>query len=220
MIKLIVLAVIALLVGIGGGSAVSVMNAKKAYAADVAHKASVVADSLALAEEEGAKHVVGETHGADSTTAGDSAGADGQVAEGASAAHGAATAHAPAPTTAPTHVAAKLPKTYSRAVQTVESNGSPGTLPGAAAHPPAPSKPLVTSAPAPPTPGVAKVAKIFAAMPPKDAAMVLEQLEDAEVQSIISCLSEKQAAAILRNFPPPRAALISLAVLRSAMAKP
>ncbi len=75
----------------------------------------------------------------------------------------------------------------------------------------------MTSAPTAPAPGVEKVAKIFAAMPPKDAAMVLEQLEDSEVQSVISTLSEKQAAAILRNFPPARAATISKAVLRAAV---
>ncbi len=108
MMKLIVLAVIGLLVGMGGGSAVAVMNAKKAYAADVAHKASLVADSLAKAEEEGAKHVASTEHGADSTAAdsaatGDSSAAATHGTEEAPSGHAAAparvTAHAPAPAT-------------------------------------------------------------------------------------------------------------------------
>jgi hypothetical protein len=222
MMKLIVLAVIGLLVGMGGGSAVAVMNAKKAFAADVAHKASLVADSLAQAEEQGAKHVASAGHGADSTAeapsaAGDSAAAEGQAAEGASSGHGTAPSKEPAHEAAPAPAAAKPPKTYNRAVQTVESNGTPGTVPGTATRPTPPARPLVTSARPTPAPGVEKVAKIFAAMPAKDAAMVLEQLDDVEVQSVISTLSEKQAAAILRNFPPARAATISKAVLRAAV---
>lgn len=227
MMKLIVLAVIGLLVGIGGGSAVAVMNAKKAYAADVAHKASLVADSLAKAEEEGAKHVAALAHGADSTAegaaaSGDSAGATAHGAEGESAGHDAPareTAHAPAPAPAPAP-ATKSPKGYSRAVQTVESNGAPGSVSHSATRPTPPPRPIPTATPKGPPPGVSKVAKIFAAMPAKDAAMVLEQLEDAEVQSVISTLSEKQAAAILRNFPPARAATISKAVLRAALVQP
>lgn len=223
MMKLIVLAVIGLLVGIGGGSAVAVMNAKKAYAADVAHKASLVADSLAKAEEEGAKHVAASAHGADSAAvgegaSGDSAGASAHGAEGEGAGHAAPareTAHAPAP--AP---ASKTPKEYSRAVQTVESNGAPGSVSRSTSRPTPPPRPIPTAVPKAPPPGVSKVAKIFAAMPAKDAAMVLEQLEDAEVQSVISTLSEKQAAAILRNFPPARAATISKAVLRAAVVQP
>jgi hypothetical protein len=206
MMKLIIFAVLGLLVGIGGGSAVAVMNAKKAYAADVAHKASLVADSLAQAEEDGTAHAATDAHAADSAATVDTAAAETHVA--------AAEDHAPTP--APAKVVP--PKNYSRAVQTVESNGAPGSVPRTATKPAPPPKPIPTAAA--PAPGAAKVAKIFAAMPPKDAAMVLEQLDDNEVQSVISSLSEKQAAAILRNFPPPRAALISKGVLRSALAKP
>ena len=67
MIKLILFAVVGLLVGIGGGSAVSVMNAKKVYAAEVSRRASIVADSIAKAEEEGAKHVAATADHPDST---------------------------------------------------------------------------------------------------------------------------------------------------------
>ncbi len=229
MIKVILFAVIGLLVGLGGGSAVSVMKAKKAYAADVAHKAQLVADSLAKVEEEGGKHVASKEKGADSTahdsTATDSAVVEGEGAKGAEhapptdvAAHdapppkveaapakveAAPAKHEPAPTT---------PKTYSRAVKTVEANGTRPEGTRTVTRPSLPPKPLPA---APVQPGAAKVAKIFAAMPPKDAAKVLEQLDDAEVRSVISAVSEKQAAAILQSFPPARAAAISKAVLRS-----
>jgi len=212
MIKLILFAVVGLLVGIGGGSAVSVMNAKKVYAAEVSRRASIVADSIAKAEEEGAKHVAATADHPDSTSAHDSVATDAQVAD-AGAAHGPAapTTHTPRP------VVAKPSSGYNRAVQTVESNGAPGTVPKTVTRPTPPAKPVATATSAP---GAAKVAKIFAAMPAKDAATVLEQLDDAEVQSVISTLNEKQAAAILRNMPPERAALISKAVLRSALVKP
>jgi flagellar motility protein MotE (MotC chaperone) len=61
-----------------------------------------------------------------------------------------------------------------------------------------------------------KVARIFGAMPAKDAAKVLEQLDDAEVQSIMSGLSAKQAAAIMQHLPTARAASISKLVLRGS----
>lgn len=218
MIKIILFAVIGLLVGLGGGSAVSVMKAKKAYAADVARKAQVVADSLAKAEEEGGKHVAAKEGAADSTahdsTATDSAAAEGEGAKPATdvASHDAPpAAHGPEPKAAPTP---KPPKVYSRAVQTVEANGSRPEGTRATGRPSLPPKPLPAL---PVQPGATKVAKIFAAMPPKDAAKVLEQLDDAEVQSVISSVSEKQAAAILQNFPPARAAAISKAVLRSQL---
>lgn len=213
MIKLILFAVVGLLVGIGGGSAVSVMQAKQVYAAEVSRRASVVADSIAKAEEEGAKHVAENHDLADSASAHDSAAIDSQVAQ-ESAAH---TTDAQ-PARPPRPIATKPPTDYNRALQTVESNGAPGTVPKIVTRPAPPAKPIATAMTA--APGASKVAKIFAAMPPKDAATVLEQLDDAEVQSVISSLNEKQAAAILRNLPPARAALISKAVLRSALVKP
>jgi hypothetical protein len=65
-----------------------------------------------------------------------------------------------------------------------------------------------------------KIAKIFAAMPAREAAKVLEQLDDSDVQSILGALSGKQAAAILQTFPPNRAAAISKAALRGGVTKP
>ena len=224
MIKVILFAVIGLVIGLGGGSAFSVMKAKKAYAADVAHKAQIVADSLAKAEEEGGKHVA-KKEGESDSTAHDSTATDSAVAEGEGskpaaghetpakevASSHAAKEPAPSPEAEPAP-APKAPKSYSRAVKTVEANGVPRDKPLAATRPSLPPKPLAA---APVPPGAAKLAKIFAAMPAKDAAKVLEQLDDSEVQSVISTLSEKQAAAVIQNFPPDRAAKITKAVLRS-----
>jgi hypothetical protein len=59
-----------------------------------------------------------------------------------------------------------------------------------------------------------RIAKIFAAMSAKDAARVLQQLDDADVQTVLGGLNDRQAAAILAGFPPERAAAISRAVMR------
>jgi flagellar motility protein MotE (MotC chaperone) len=53
-------------------------------------------------------------------------------------------------------------------------------------------------------------------MAPRDAAKVMVQLDDVDVQAIVGALTEKQAAAILANFPPERAAKISKGTMRSS----
>ena len=229
MIRLILIAVIGLLVGVGGGSAVSVMKAKKAFAAQVALHAKVVADSLEKSHVDGQPQVAATTHGADSSAVGDSTGAGATPTPAQGATHetpsvnghsavvvvGSQPSHDSVDATP--HATPPPPKIYSRATQVVESNGSPSARPRAAGVPALAPKPIPTASP---SAGVVKVAKIFAAMAPKDAAKVLEQLDDSEVQSVVASLAEKQAAAILQHFPPPRAALISKGVLRSTQAKP
>jgi hypothetical protein len=63
---------------------------------------------------------------------------------------------------------------------------------------------------------VRRIARIFAAMAPREAAKVLQQLNDEDVSVIVASLNEKQAAAILMAFPPERAATISRGQLRTA----
>lgn len=53
-------------------------------------------------------------------------------------------------------------------------------------------------------------------MPARDAAKVLAQMDDADVRLILDALGEKQAAAILQNFPADRAAAISKYAIRGA----
>lgn len=59
-----------------------------------------------------------------------------------------------------------------------------------------------------------RLGKIFMAMKPRDAAAVLEHLNDREVEAILFQLREKNAAQILGNFPPDRAAVLSRSVLQ------
>jgi flagellar motility protein MotE (MotC chaperone) len=52
-------------------------------------------------------------------------------------------------------------------------------------------------------------------MEAKDAAKVLQNLDDEEVQAILFHLSDRKAAEILGNFEPARAATLSRVVLGS-----
>lgn len=218
MMKVVILAVLGLLVGIGGGSATAVLKARKAFAAGAAVRARVVADSLAKVEEEGAAARSPADTTADSSAP---AAAEPQVAAGAGAkpgaAHPAKGAPAPSGATREAPAASSRGEKWDRAVATVESRGTP-TAAGSAAPrlPSLPPKPAALAVP----PATARVAKIFAAMPAKEAAKVMMQLDDDDVQAIIGSVSEKQAAAILQNFAPERAAAISKAVMRSAADKP
>ena len=58
-----------------------------------------------------------------------------------------------------------------------------------------------------------KLAKIFGAMRPDDAAAVLQGMEDSEVRGILMSMNERQAAAILGGFEIGRAAALSQLVL-------
>lgn len=59
-----------------------------------------------------------------------------------------------------------------------------------------------------------RLAKVFASMQSRDAAHILQQMDDGDVQTILGSLSPKQQAAILGQFPPQRAALLARATLR------
>ncbi|MGQ0646106.1 MAG: magnesium transporter MgtE N-terminal domain-containing protein [Gemmatimonadaceae bacterium] len=229
MIKLIIFGVLGLVVGLGGGSAMSVMTAKKAFASFEAAKAKTVADSIATAAEHGgqepavagADSVAADTSATDSTlahaadsTARPDAPAAATTKPAADKGHGGApaptvAAHKPDSTRAPVSQSAK--PAFSKAVETVESHGSAKPAVGRPRLPGLPPKPIET----PVTLKNEKVSKVFGAMPAKDAAKVLELLDDTEVQSILSGLSDKQAAGILQHLPPARAAAISKLALRS-----
>ena len=64
--------------------------------------------------------------------------------------------------------------------------------------------------------GLERLGKIFMAMKARDAAAVLTHLNDMEVEAILFELREKQAAEILGNFPPDRAAVLSRSVLQKS----
>jgi hypothetical protein len=59
-----------------------------------------------------------------------------------------------------------------------------------------------------------RVAKVFAVMQSRDAAHILQQMDDGDVKTILASLSAKQQAAILGQFPAQRAATLTRAALR------
>ncbi|HUX32322.1 MAG TPA: hypothetical protein VMV51_00510 [Gemmatimonadaceae bacterium] len=61
---------------------------------------------------------------------------------------------------------------------------------------------------------VGRLARLFAAMSAKDAARVLLALDQADAQLVLSAIDNRHAAEILSNFPPDRAAEMSKLVLR------
>jgi flagellar motility protein MotE (MotC chaperone) len=54
-----------------------------------------------------------------------------------------------------------------------------------------------------------RLAKVFTAMEPKQAAKVLEHMADADVQIILGYVGPRQAASILAELPPERVAALS-----------
>src|SRR5665213_341427 len=118
-------------------------------------------------------------------------------------------------------VAAEPPQKHEEAYATKsrEIPVSDGTTPhGKPAIAPAAAHPVTPEAPRPISDSLInrRLAAVFAAMQPKDAARVLEQMNDADVRAILASLSNKQQAAILGSFPTQRAALIVQATLRTA----
>jgi len=81
---------------------------------------------------------------------------------------------------------------------------------------PGPTTPATNDATVPATslllPG-SRITKIFTAMQPKDAAKVLEQMDESDVVTILTAVGEKRAAQILALLPTPRAAAVSKSVL-------
>lgn len=63
--------------------------------------------------------------------------------------------------------------------------------------------------------GARKLSKIFGAMKAADAAAVLSELTDGEIEVILRYMSERLAAPILEAFEPARAAALSRIVLQS-----
>lgn len=61
-----------------------------------------------------------------------------------------------------------------------------------------------------------RLARTFGAMGSKDAARVLEQLSDADIGTVLGYLNERQAAGIMSNFDPERAARLGERALRNS----
>jgi hypothetical protein len=113
-----------------------------------------------------------------------------------------------------THKEAKPATASTKMVAPVESTAAPTvTPPKTAGKAAATQKPAAPSTPAPADSVVEaserRLAKVFTAMEPKQAAKVLQHMEDADVQVILGYVGPKQAASIMAELPPERVAALS-----------
>ena len=171
-----------------------------------------------FAAEHPAPVVVVAAH-ADSTTATD---ADSSAKADAAAMHD-STVAAGAPTTAARPVLADVnAAVVGPSVAGVDgANGKPPALPAtkgmageqAAETRAATDKASVATATLPSGLVGARLGKIFASMPAKEAAKVLGKMEDADITAILGRLNDRKASEILSLLPTERAAAISRAVL-------
>ncbi len=140
--------------------------------------------------------------GVDSTATDSTAGRTPETA--ADSAH--APAHAEPVRPSATEAMAKTPAFA--ASSTLVNNGPKPTAKPAAKAP----APTVASAPATDTVAEAserRLAKVFTAMEPKQAAKVLQHMQDSDVQIILGYVGPKQAATIMAELPPERVATLS-----------
>ena len=115
--------------------------------------------------------------------------------------------HTSAKAEAPKSVAASIDKAPGFAASsTLVNNGAKPTVK------PAP----VSKVPAAPQPADSataaseqRLAKVFTAMEPKQAAKVLQHMQDADVQIILGYVGPRQAASIMAELPPERVATLS-----------
>jgi hypothetical protein len=191
--------VIAIVIGVGAASAASVMKAKHAAL-------PVVADSTKqhAAQDSGGLRVI-EASGA-------------TVAAAPAAAHDSANSAASAPatpadTTKIAHqVAPATPRATTGAAKPVDVTSAQANVAA-----PAAARAPVSAGAAVAVPAAQKrIARVFASMAPRDAAKVLEQMNDADVSIILGNLTEKQTGAIMALLPAPRVAALSRGALRSS----
>lgn len=196
--KTIIVGVLAFLIALGGGSAFSISKARSASAAMVAEGAAAGDTGDAPANPEAG----GDPDDADAQP--DDAGADGSAPEGGTPADGDST---------------EGQGTYAVA-------GAEGAQPGAGDLPDAETEDAEEGPSVPASElggtdqagdlnpeGIQRMARIFTAMKPKEAAAVLERMTDLEVRGVMLQMGDRSAAAILSVFEPERAAALSRIVL-------
>ena len=89
----------------------------------------------------------------------------------------------------------------------------------AAPAPVGPPQPRTAVTPIPRADSVSvRLARIFGAMKPEEAAAVLAKLEDGDVKAVLFQLSDRKAAEILARFPGERAATLTKTMLTDARA--
>lgn len=218
--KLLIPVLIAVFAGVGGGSGFAYVRASKTYVAD----STRIADSLKAHPP--AAHD-SSAHDSSAVAATAHAAADSGVAvehvpmtpadsiralEAARASLNSATRNAPkalpdsaTPAHAPTSTP-PAPKAGEHAAPAAHTEPSkPGAATASAATLIRDARNDAMNTPLPEQ----RLAKIFAAMSPKDAAKVMDQMPDADVRQILALMSDRSAAAVLSQFSPTRAATIT-----------
>lgn len=182
--QVILLAVVGLVVGLGGGTGIAVMTAPR-----------VAVDSTRADSSHAAMDSTVEVVANHDTTSPDSAGHDEPPADSGAA------------------VAGRAPAATNDAPAVADST-SPA--PAVDTHPSAAGEVQDAAADSATAVQLKRISRTFASMSPRDAAKVLELMEDADVTAILGSLNEKQGAAILAAFPAARAAAISRQRLSAA----
>lgn len=186
--RAVLLALIGLTVGVLAGASVIFWRGLQSVALEAGRVAS---DSAALAGVEGGAVdsvvVAGAGAGAGTLGAGAGAGMDGAAGAGSGAGAGAGVG-------APSAGAG------------AEGGAATGALPGGRST-------VASEIPD----GAERLARIFAAMKPAEAARVLERLTDAEVRAILQHVADRKVAAILAHFDAVRAANLSRSVIARGM---
>jgi hypothetical protein len=195
--KIIIFSVIGLAVGTLGGTAFGGLKEKAVLIAEMESvKAAAAQEPTHETQEPPDSPVEGESAGQEQAHA-----AESPADDPAPSPHGEETSQAvPQGIDVPQGTSDTLPQ-----------EGPPETLAG---EPTAPE--MSAELPAEEGGGSARLAKIFGAMKAPDAAKVLQNLDDEEVQAILFHLTDRKAAEILGNFEPARAATLSRSVLRSS----
>lgn len=188
--RAVLLALIGLTVGVLAGASVIFWRGLQSVALEAGRVAS---DSAALAGVEGGAvdSVVVAGAGAGTLGAGAGAGVDGAAGAGAGSSAGAG---AGAGVGAPSAGAG------------AEGGAATGALPGGRST-------VASEIPD----GAERLARIFAAMKPAEAARVLERLTDAEVRAILQHVADRKVAAILAHFDAVRAANLSRSMIARGM---
>jgi hypothetical protein len=199
----------AFLVSLGGGSGVAYMRARKAVPAAARHQVAAAKDSARHGAADSATTPVpppaagGATAVATTDTNADRT------------AHLAATAARAVPSSTP--VPAAQPKVETAKTIAPPNDGRAAGGTAAALKVDSPSTARLPSA----SPGTAagaivggRISKIFTAMSSKDAAKVLDQMDDADIVTILSGINDRKAAEVLGLLPVARAAGISKEVLK------
>lgn len=99
------------------------------------------------------------------------------------------------------------------------ANASQGSAKPDAGKQAASSATAAATATPPDTASERRLAKVFTAMEPKQAAKVLQHMSDGDVQIILGYVGPRQAASIMSELPPERVAKLSKLALSGGLSK-